>query len=64
MGDVIVMTSDGIAESFEDSLWLPDLLGECSGRSSEEIADAIMERALWENSSDDMSVVVMTVGEV
>ena len=64
VGDVIVMTSDGIAESFEDSLWLPDLLGECSGRSSEEIADAIMERALWENSSDDMSVVVMTVGEV
>ena len=64
--DMVVMISDGVAQSFDDGMWLADLLtGEkCSKMSIKEIADAIVERAVDHNPRpDDMTAVVMKMNK-
>ncbi|MBR6709474.1 MAG: SpoIIE family protein phosphatase [Clostridia bacterium] len=63
-GDVIIMISDGIAQSFEESVWLLDLLS--AGWDKEDsltsIADRILSGAAANNARpDDRSVVVLRV---
>lgn len=60
--DMIVMVSDGIAESFEDGLWLADLLthGVKSGTELDDICELILEEAKRRNDErDDMTVGVI-----
>lgn len=60
--DLVVMISDGIAQSFEDGLWLTEMLSEEILPTSPlpSIARAILERAKQKNErSDDMTVVVL-----
>ena len=63
-GDYIIMLSDGISQSTEDSTWLIELL---SGEPKEDIreyAELILESAVSrEKSLDDMSVSVIKVVE-
>ncbi len=62
--DMIVMVSDGISESFEDGLWLADLLthGIKPGTTLTDICDLILEEAKRRNEErDDMTVGVIRV---
>lgn len=63
-GDVIIMISDGIAQSFEESVWLLDLLscGWDDNDSLDAIADRILDGAAANNiRPDDRTVAVMRV---
>ena len=63
--DVIVMVSDGVTQSKDECPWLFDLLKGAVGKESlASIADMIVKRAKYEGADDDVSVIVMRVGEV
>lgn len=62
--DMIVMVSDGIAESFEDGLWLADLLthGIKPNTTLTDVCELILEEAKRRNDErDDMTVGVIRV---
>ena len=60
--DYIIMLSDGIAQSAEDTPWLLDLLSKPPKRSLKEYADSILEAAVKNlPRSDDMTVLVTKV---
>lgn len=60
--DYIIMLSDGIAQSAEDTPWLLDLLSKPPKRNLKEYADAILAAALKNlPRSDDMTVLVTRV---
>ena len=64
-GDVIIMVSDGVAQSREECPWLLDLLR--SAVKTEElstIADMIVNEARARGGEDDISVVVVKVKEL
>ncbi len=65
-GDVIVMLSDGIVQSFEESVWLLDLLS-CSWEDGDEldtVAEKILLGAAQHNvRPDDRSVALIRIGE-
>lgn len=61
-GDVIIMLSDGIVSSAEDSPWLIELI--CANRTSSsfDLCDIILSEALTRfGATDDMSVVAVKV---
>ncbi len=62
-GDVIVMLSDGVVRSFEECPWLYDLLCEGAERQvdPEKLARVIVERAIANGSSDDVTAGVVVV---
>lgn len=65
-GDVIVMVSDGVVQSFEDSAWLLDMLSD--GKEWKEgihaMAEKIVERAKAENErADDVTVSLVRILE-
>ncbi len=65
-GDLIVMTSDGISQNFEDGAWLVSLLSdESDGRTAlQDLTKRILEMAVKRNSrSDDMTVAVIRVSD-
>ncbi len=56
-GDTVVMISDGVADSHEGALWLPELLSRNFEGSLEEYAEFILEEAKKKSRSrDDMTV--------
>ena len=60
--DYIIMLSDGIAQSAEDTPWLLDLLSQPPKRNLKEYADSILSAALKNMPhSDDMTVLVTRV---
>ena len=60
--DYIIMLSDGIAQSAEDTPWLLDLLSKPPKRNLKEYADSILSAALKNMPrSDDMTVLVTRV---
>ncbi len=60
--DYIIMLSDGIAQSAEDTPWLLDLLSKPPKRNLKEYADAILASALKNlPHTDDMTVLVTRV---
>ena len=60
--DYIIMLSDGIAQSAEDTPWLLDLLSKPPKRNLKEYADHILSAALKNlNRTDDMTVLVTHV---
>ena len=64
-GDIVIMISDGISQSFEDGFWLADLLA--SGINASDDTDSIAELVLSEAKknnlrADDMTVNVIKVG--
>lgn len=63
-GDVIIMLSDGIAQSFEESVWLLDLLS-CGWEESDDletVAQKILAGAAQNNARpDDRSVALIRV---
>lgn len=60
--DYIIMLSDGIAQSAEDTPWLLDLLSKPPKRNLKEYADAILAAAMKNlPRSDDMTVLVTRV---
>ena len=60
--DYIIMLSDGIAQSAEDTPWLLDLLSKPPKRNIKEYADHILAAALRNMpKNDDMTVVVVKV---
>ncbi len=64
--DVIIMISDGISQSFEDGVWLADLLSSGIDYSLrlDDIAGIILEAAKSNNKrSDDMTVSVIRIKE-
>lgn len=66
-GDLIIMISDGISQSFEDGIWLADLLssGIDPDCGLEDIAAIILEAAKSNNRrSDDMTVSAIRISEV
>lgn len=65
MDDIIVMVSDGVTQSKDECPWLFDLLKATARKESlASIADMIVKRAKYEGADDDVSVIVMKVGEV
>ncbi len=63
-GDVIVMVSDGVTQGKEECPWLFDLLrSQGENVSAERLADLIVKYAKEEGSTDDISVLVVKVGE-
>ena len=61
-GDVIVMLSDGVASSVEDSAWLLSFLGENDPTDCESYANEILKRAAANSPhSDDMTVCVLSI---
>ena len=60
--DYIIMLSDGIAQSAEDTPWLLDLLSKPPKRNLKEYADTILSAAMKNlPRSDDMTVLVTKV---
>jgi stage II sporulation protein E len=60
--DFIIMLSDGIAQSAEDTPWLLDLLSRPPKRNLKEYADSILAAALKNlQHNDDMTVAVTRV---
>ena len=65
VGDYVIMVSDGIMDSSEDSSWLPELLNGISAESTEDMADLILAEAKNNSKAfDDMSVIVMKVEKI
>ncbi len=62
--DFIVMVSDGVADSFENTILLKEVIKSIKTKNPQEFADELIERALANNSGyavDDMTVVVIKV---
>ena len=63
-GDVIVMVSDGVTQGKEDCPWLFDLLrSQGEDASPDRLADLIVKYAKGEGGTDDISVLIIKVGE-
>ncbi len=63
-GDVIVMASDGVAQSFEDGIWLVNLLGNGMEDDLDVMANKILEAARRNNRrTDDMTVGLIRLTE-
>lgn len=62
-GDIVVLTSDGVAQSFEDGLWLADMLTyDKHIRDLDEMCRRILDTAREKNArSDDMSVAMVRI---
>ena len=64
-GDYVIMLSDGVSQSPEDSTWLLELLNKPPRASVREYADAILDAAIKNSrSTDDMSVAVAKITEI
>lgn len=64
IGDVIVMVSDGVAQSLEDGIWLANLLTYEWDDDLSAMAEKILDNAVFANHrSDDMTVILARVGE-
>ena len=64
-GDVVIMLSDGISGTPDDSFWLCELLTAGWEEDAELMADKILSVARRENEmSDDMTVALLTIQEV
>lgn len=60
--DYVIMISDGILQSAEESPWLVELLAGPPPKTLKEYADLILSEAVKKsNSRDDMSVIVMKI---
>ncbi|NLK39960.1 MAG: SpoIIE family protein phosphatase [Clostridiales bacterium] len=63
-GDIVIMLSDGIAQSYEESEWLLDLLTNEWNNDLERMAATIVERAQMHNDrGDDMTVGLICIKE-
>ncbi len=63
-GDVIVMLSDGIAQSLEDGVWLANLLTYEWEDHLGTMSEKILDNAAYNNKrSDDMTVVLIRISE-
>lgn len=66
-GDIIIMLSDGIAQSFEESVWLLDLLS-CGWDEADDlttVAEKILAGAAANNARpDDRSVALIRIGSM
>jgi serine phosphatase RsbU (regulator of sigma subunit) len=63
-GDVIVMLSDGVAQSLEDGVWLANLLSYEWVEDLQLMAEKILDNAALNNArSDDMTVALVRVTE-
>lgn len=63
-GDIIIMLSDGIAQSFEECVWLLDLLTNEWDDDLERMAAKIVERAQYNNErGDDMTAGLICIKE-
>ena len=63
--DIIIMLSDGISQSAEDSPWLLELLAAPAKRDLKDYADLILQTALKNvKPSDDMTVAVTRVRKI
>ena len=61
--DIVVMLSDGVSQSPEDSTWLLELLNKPAPPSVKELAERIMDGALEnQKEDDDISVSVLKIG--
>ena len=64
-GDFILMMSDGIIGSDEDSPWLIELLARISPGSTEELARAVLEGAMSNaDGCDDMTAIAIRVKKI
>lgn len=63
-GDLVVMISDGVSQSFEDGVWLAGMLSELDGDSPLDAVTAkILDAAKTNNRrSDDMTVTAVRIG--
>ena len=63
-GDLVVMISDGVSQSFEDGVWLAGMLSELDGDSPLDAVTAkILDAAKANNRrSDDMTVTAVRIG--
>ena len=62
-GDIIIMLSDGVAQSLEDGVWLANLLTYEWEDNLQLMAEKIIDNAALNNKrSDDMTAVLMRVG--
>ncbi len=63
-GDVIIMLSDGVAQSLEDGIWLANLLTYEWEDDLNIMAEKILDNAVFANNrSDDMTVSIVRVAE-
>ncbi len=63
-GDVIIMLSDGVAQSLEDGIWLANLLTYEWEDDLNVMAEKILDNAVFANNrSDDMTVSIVRVVE-
>jgi serine/threonine protein phosphatase PrpC len=65
-GDLIVMISDGVSQSFEDGVWLLSLLSEDTDPTAplSYLAHRILDEAKRKNQrSDDMTVELIRIAE-
>lgn len=61
-GDIIVMASDGVAQSFEDGIWLVNMLSEEMDENLSNMADKILYAAKKHNRrADDMTVGLLRI---
>ena len=61
-GDLIIMLSDGIAQTPEEAPWLVEILSSCEDSEPRELAERLLERARVENGEgDDMTVGVVRI---
>lgn len=64
-GDIAVLASDGVGATFEQTLWLPELVNSGKNMPPSELADAIRARAVVENrGADDVSVAIIRTEKV
>ena len=62
VGDTVILMSDGVSASPEETPWLLDLLGEPLGDDLAAVADRVLTEARQKNSaSDDMSVCLVRI---
>jgi len=63
-GDILVMLSDGVVQTAEESTWLLELLSRKPKSNLKEYAEIILSEAKkYSDSGDDMSVIVARIGE-
>lgn len=60
-GDLVVMLSDGVAASVEDSAWLLSFMSDNEPSDLDSYANEILSRAALRNSQDDMTVCVLRI---
>ena len=62
VGDTVILMSDGVSPSPEETPWLLDLLGEPLGDDLAAVADRVLTEARQKNSAaDDMSVCLVRI---